>query len=354
MADTKTIIETVFQAMIRHKPRLARFLDEEDGEEFDVRELADQVVKGFPYPVGVELRRLFSSEHNRPDRGRLDQLFKTIERTLQFTAFVLLSQLLDEGQGPAGALAAPLFEQLVKPGGLSMGDFVFFINKAGECFRRAKITPFMPEMKNLLDKRFYAKLEFWTPERNEIGHYLINLDAGEIERRCLEYSERLAEILADLAFLIKYPLVSMVEIRVEKNRGSPVRFSHRIKPLSSASSNLPEEAVCATFSDSHAVLLLKSLKDPPTGFLNLSPLVIDTHNEELVSREQVENVKKDLFLFSRRDRDGRLRYLGTTVTEQCDLRHLPCYSRLQAEFGDYLRAAGLVAAAGAPVTGGAP
>lgn len=349
MADTKTLIETVFQAMTRHKPRLARFLAADDDEDFDVRELADQVVKGFPYPVGVELRRLFSSEHNRPDRGRLDQIFKTIERTLQFTAFVLLSQLIEEGKVLVSGLAEPLFDQLVKPGGLTMGDFVFFISKAGECFRRVKTPPFMPEMATLLNsKGFYAKLDFWTPERNEIGHYLINLDAGEIERRCFEYSERLAVILSDLAFLIKYPLVSMVEIRVEKSRGSPVRFSHRIKPLSSASSNLPEEAVCEAFSDSHAVLLLKSLKDPPTGFLNLSPLVIDTHHEELVSREQVENVKKDLFLFSRRDRDGRLRYLGTTVTEQCDLRHLPCYGRLQAEFGDYLRAAGLAGAAGAP------
>ena len=314
------------------------------------------MVKGFPYPVGVELRRLFSSEHNRPDRGRLDQLFKTIERTLQFTAFVLLSQLLDARQGPAGALAAPLFERLVKPGGLSMGDFVAFIKAAGDCFRKAGITPFMPEMVAVLNKGFYTKLDFWTPERNEIGHYLINLDAGEVERRCLEYSERLAAILADLAFLIKYPLVSMVEIRVEKTRGSPVRFSHCIKPLSSASSNLPEEAVCETFSDSHAVLLLKSLKDPPTGFLNLSPLVIDTHYEDLTSREQVENIKKDLFLFSRRDRDGRLRYLGTTVTEQCDLRYLGCYGRLQTEFDDYRRAAGLVEAAdaGASVAGGAP
>lgn len=350
MADIKTIIETVFQAMTRHKPRLARFLAGDDDEEFDVRELADQVVKGFPYPVGVELRRLLSSEHNRPDRGRLDQLFKTIERTLQFTAFVMLSQLIEEGKVLVGTLATPLFERLVKPGGLSMGDFVSFIKEAGDCFHSAGITPFMPEMAAVLNKSFYAKLHFWTPERNEIGHYLINLDAGEIERRCFEYSERLAVILSDLAFLIKYPLVSIVEIRVEKSRGSPVRFSHSIKPLSSASSNLLEEALCQTFSDSHAVLLLKSLKDPPIGFLNLSPLVIDTHNEELVSREQVENIKKDLFLFSRRDRDGRLRYLGTTVTEQCDLRYLSCYSRLQAEFGDYLRAAGFVETAGTPAS----
>ena len=347
MADTKTIIETVFQAMVSHRPRLARFLEaDDDGEAIDVRELADQVVKGFPYPIGEELRRLFSSEHQRPDRGRLDQLFKTIERTLQFTAFVLFSQLLEDGSAPADGRVGPLCERLLKPGGLTMGDFAYFINALGDCFRDAERVPFMPELAAVLNKDFYARLNFWTPERNAIGHYLINLDAGEIERRCVEYSERLAAILADLAFLVKYPLVSMVEIRVEKTKGSPVRFSHQIKTLSSASSNPSSEALCDTFSDSHAVLLLKSMKDPPNAFLNLSPLIIDTHQEELVSREQVETIKKDLFLFSRRDRDGRLRYVGTTVTEQCDLRHLPCYSRLQAEFGDYLQAAGLAPAAG--------
>jgi hypothetical protein len=347
MADTWTIIETVFQAMVSHRPRLARFLEaDDDGDAVDVRELADQVVKGFPYPIGVELRRLFSSEHQRPDRGRLDQLFKTIERTLQFTAFVLFSQILEDDSAPADGRVSPLCERLLKPGGLTMGDFAYFINALGDWFRDAERVPFMPELAAVLNKDFYARLNFWTPERNAIGHYLINLDAGEIERRCVEYSERLAAILADLAFLVKYPLVSMLEIRVEKTKGSPVRFSHLIKTLSSASSNPSSEALCATFSDSHAVLLLKSMKDPPTAFLNLSPLIIDTHQAELVSREQVETIKKDIFLFSRRDRDGRLRYVGTTVTEQCDLRCLPCYGRLQAEFGDYLKAAGLAPAAG--------
>ncbi len=262
MADTKTIIETVFQA--RHKPRLARFLAADDGGDgIDVRELADQVVKGFPYPVGVELRRLFSSEHHRADRGRLDQILKTLERTLQFTAFVMLSQLLEDGQGPAAGLPESLCERLLKPGGLTMGDSAFLINAAGDCFRTGGMVPFMPEMAAVLNKAFYAKLHFWTPERNEIGHYLINLDDGETERRCFEYSERLAVILSDLAFLIK----------------------------------------------------------------------------------------KDLFLFSRRDRDGWLRYLGTTVTEQCDLRHLSCYGRLQAELGEFGKDAGLVEAIGAPVAG---
>jgi hypothetical protein len=45
---------------------------------------------------------------------------------------------------------------------------------------------------------FYSKLHFWSPQRNEIGHYLINLDTGEIERRCFEYGERLADLLPAL------------------------------------------------------------------------------------------------------------------------------------------------------------
>jgi hypothetical protein len=207
-------------------------------------------------------------------------------------------------------------------------------------------------MAEVLGKGFYSKLHFWTPERNEIGHYLVNLDAGEIERRCFEYGERLADLLSSLAFLIKYPLVSMVEIRVEKAKSSLARFSHNIRPLSSSSANLPDEALCETFTDSHAVFLIKSMKDPPSGFLNPSPLVIDTQTEELTSREQVENIKKDIFLFSRRDRDGRLRYLGTTVTEQCYLRYLSCYGRLQAELGEYPRAAGLDGAGNATPAAG--
>lgn len=67
MADTKPNTDTVFQSMTRHRPKLARFLATDDDEEpLDIRELADQVAKGFPHPISVELRRLFSSEKHPP------------------------------------------------------------------------------------------------------------------------------------------------------------------------------------------------------------------------------------------------------------------------------------------------
>ena len=332
MADNETLIAQVFDAMVRHQPRLERFLGGEDDEDHDPRERADQLVKGFPYPIGVELRRLFAPEHTRPERGRLDQLFKTLERTLQYLSFVMLSQAV-ESPAPSGASLPPhVLERLVKPGGLSMGDFAYFVSALGDYFVKEGVEPFMPEMAAVLNRKFYAGLEFWAPERNEIGHYLINLTPEEIEKRCFEAGERLATLLADLAFLIKYPLVTMVEIRVEKTWRSPVRFSYSVKPLRSVSSNLLETAVCDSFTDNHAVLLLKSLRSPPGGFLNLSPLVIDTHNEVLSTREQVEKIKKDVFLFTKRDRAGQLHYLGTTVTEKCDLRPLAGYARLRQEF----------------------
>jgi len=49
MSINDSIIGPVFDAMVVFKPRLAKYLpDGEDDEDFDIRELADQVVKGFP------------------------------------------------------------------------------------------------------------------------------------------------------------------------------------------------------------------------------------------------------------------------------------------------------------------
>jgi len=97
MSVNNKIIITLFNKIVKHKPKLAVLLpaDEED-EDFDIRLLAAEIIRSFPWTIGVELRRLFSAGMEKPDRGRLDQIFKTIERTMQFLSFVILSQLLEE------------------------------------------------------------------------------------------------------------------------------------------------------------------------------------------------------------------------------------------------------------------
>jgi hypothetical protein len=89
------LIRKVFNEMLKHRPALQKFLiaDDDEDEAADYRVLGDQVIKNFPWPIGVELRRLFSASMRQLDRMRLDQIFKTIERAMQFTGFIMLSQL---------------------------------------------------------------------------------------------------------------------------------------------------------------------------------------------------------------------------------------------------------------------
>ena len=68
--------------MVKYKPALSKYLiadEDEEIEDIDFRILGEQIIKYFPWPIGVELRRLFSGFMRQPDRSRLDQIFKTIE-----------------------------------------------------------------------------------------------------------------------------------------------------------------------------------------------------------------------------------------------------------------------------------
>ena len=199
------LIRNVFDEMLKHKTSLSKMvMTEEDEESPDYRILADLIIKNFPWPIGVELRRLFSGSMRQLDRMRLDQIFKTIERSMQFLSFVMLSQVTK----------AKVEGKLVIPESfrnefnnrflvLSLGSFSWMIRAIGNLFRDQKIEWFMPEMSECFDNKFYGALDFWVPERNEIGHYQINLTSEEIEKRCVEYEEKLTFILQRISFLAK-------------------------------------------------------------------------------------------------------------------------------------------------------
>lgn len=64
----ETLIRSVFDEMVKHKPSLSKVLvaDEDEDEITDYRILADLIIKNFPWPVSVELRRLFSGSMRQP------------------------------------------------------------------------------------------------------------------------------------------------------------------------------------------------------------------------------------------------------------------------------------------------
>jgi hypothetical protein len=332
----EVLIRQVFDEMLKHKTSLSKIVASEDDDEIpDYRILADLIIKNFPWPIGVELRRLFSGSMRTLDRLRLDQIFKTIERSMQFLSFVMLSQVTkakEEGKLIIPESFSTEFRNRFFV--LSLGTFSWMIRAIGNLFQDQKIEWFMPEISECFDNKFYSALDFWIPERNEIGHYQINLTSEEIEKRCVEYEEKLTFILQRISFLAKYKLVSVKEIRVFKSKIMKASFHHVFNLLNSSDSDFKaNELNDVTFTDSNSVLLMKNIKSVDE-YLNLSPLIIDTSSEVLDTKEKFE-LKKDIFMYSKY-RNDQLMYLGTEVTEKIDLRSLKNYDTLLKEFKNLL------------------
>jgi uncharacterized UBP type Zn finger protein len=92
-ALNENLILKVFAEMSKNKPSPSKHLPEKDeDEEINYSIISHLLIKNFPRPVSVELRHIFSGTMRRPGRTRLDQIFKTVERTIQFVSFVLVCQ----------------------------------------------------------------------------------------------------------------------------------------------------------------------------------------------------------------------------------------------------------------------
>jgi hypothetical protein len=347
VATNELLIQNVFQEMLKHKPSLQKVMiaDDDEEETLDPRLIGDIIIKNFPWPVGIELRRLFSASMRQPDRMRLDQIFKTIERTMQFISFVMICQIWkDKKEGKltiSDNLAKDFQSRMLV---LSMGNYTWLIRAMGSLVKDKGVEWFLPEMSQNFDNKFYAALDFWVPERNEVGHYQINLTQEEIERRCVEYEEKLTLILQRISFLCKYRLVSVREIRVNHPKNQSAKFNHIVDILNSSDSDFTaKELEEEKFAESQSVLLMKSLKNMEE-YLNLSPLIIDTNSEVIDNKEKFD-IKKDIFMYTK-FRSDHLMYIGTEVTEKCDLRSLHNYQLLVDQFKDMI-----LAISGNPVQG---
>ena len=333
------LIKKVFDEMVKYRPALQKYLivdEDDDDDEIDHRVLGDLVIRNMPWPIGVELRRLFSGSMRQLDRMRLDQIFKTIERTMQFLSFVMLSQVWQDVKNNKFTTPESFSKELGnRIQVLSLGNFTWMLRSMCNMYNDNNMNWFMPEISENFDKKFLNALDFWVPERNEIGHYQINLSQEEIEKRCVEYEEKLLFILQKIAFVVKYKLVSVKEIIVNNTKNKPAEFHHIIDLLNSTDSDFKAGELNETsFTESKSVLLMKSIKHLEE-YLNLSPLVIDTSSEIVDSKDKFL-IKKDIFLYSK-FRAGHLMYSGTEVTEKCDLRTLSNYDCLVEEFEDMIR-----------------
>jgi hypothetical protein len=330
------LIQKVFAEMVKSRPALLKYVPQaDDEEEIDYRIKGDLIIKNFPWPIGVELRRLFSGSMRQLNRQRLDQIFKTIERTIQFVSFVMVCQVWFDAANKKVIIPKSIQDEFARRFYvLTMGNFCWLIRTLATIYAKRKIVWFLSEMNEQFDENFFAALDFWIPERNEIGHYQINLDEEETEKRCVEYEEKLTLILQRISFFSKYRLVSVRDIKVIKPRIHEAKFHHTVNLLNSSDSDFKGQEIDEDkFSDSNSVLLVKSLKSFD-NYLSLSPIIIDTHSETIDAKEKFD-IRKDIFMFTKY-KEGHLMYVGTEVTTKCDLRSLSNYNTLLDEYKDLM------------------
>jgi len=150
------LILKVFAEMVKNKPSLSKYIPEkEDDEEIDYRIIGDLVIKNFPWPVGVELRRLFSGSMRQPGKLRLDQIFKTIERTIQFISFLMVSQAWYDTISKKVSLPEQLKSEFTNRFSvLTMGNFCWLIRTLATSYSEQKLEWFLPEMNTVRFKVF--------------------------------------------------------------------------------------------------------------------------------------------------------------------------------------------------------
>ena len=322
------LIRELYEHLILFKPDLESKLKEDATEEstLDVRVLAFEIIKSYPWPIAVELRRLFSGAMKEANYKRLIQLKRAIGRILDFFTYILLSELIDEIS--RNELKAELLDSCkacLEEVNLKNQSDLF--KKAHPLIANNVIIRFIKELDILFDESFFRELEQWEDINTAVNDI-------EITEACSILEQSLIFFIKKAAFLSRYQLINVSSIKVNKLKYRAPLFQHELHLLNNVDTDFSIlEETLEQFADSNAVLLVKKINEP-NQFINLSPFVIDTHSES--TKEVKKKVKRDVFLFQKFDGET-LHYAGSEVTIPTDLTDMHNYSMLLDEYNDALK-----------------
>jgi class 3 adenylate cyclase len=291
----------------------------------DNRMLANFLVQDFPWPIGVELRKLFSGDRRERDEKRIKQLLRVADRTVRFFLYCMISQLWDECKKKKVDYSEEFQNQIKRLRRLNFASSAQLIGLALDVFAQNQIEPFLKY--NFADFRRAG-----LPEILDQIQEMKETDPEYIsEENCQMLEEKITILLEEFSCLASFKLVAIKEIKVDRPRLKIAKFSHTIKMLNSQHEDFSAvEQVYDAFSDSHSVILLKSLTDT-REYLNLSPLVIDTN--AFMKDRKIPGVKNGVYLFSH-IQEGRYFFIHSSAPESATFEDFPFYEVLEGQFAD--------------------
>lgn len=249
-------------------------------------EKKDALVRAYPAPISVHLRALFSSKLSATyNEARLAQTVHTYQRTVQFLAFILLSDLWDYHHRRANGLDLNEEERLqlraffdLNAFTVSTFDYFQLVTTLLEAGARNQIkfyvTGFHQEALGWSTNSQMQEINaFFQRMRSELEY---DIPSRLIEGYGVEAEQRLSSILEAVHFLVHYKMAVVKHIEVKQMKHMPpIAYRHIIVELDNNYQDIGErdrqqELEAAT--DMESILLYReSLNES----LNLSPFLLD-------------------------------------------------------------------------------
>ncbi|MFK7808146.1 MAG: hypothetical protein AB8F74_10140 [Saprospiraceae bacterium] len=317
------IIDSTFAAILleleEHSPERTFFNSMKAANlPIDKRMLANFIIQDFPWPIGVELRRLFSGDRIKRNEQRVEQIFIIAERTAQIVSFCFMAQYWNEQRKKAFDFSIDFQAQV---NGFRRPSFGVYIGAFRAIYNQLKergISPFL-EIDDRKGERILKLYNDFVEKRNDVQH-----QKGKTS--CEELENMLVELLKELAFLVKYKLVTIKEIKVVNPLFKPVSFKHTISLLNSQHEDF--NAVEQNFDfyfDSHSVLMLHG-SNFQGSHLNLSPFIIDTGS--VLENQQVANIKNGIYILNE-IRSNKSIYTFTNAREQVSFKGITGFEEIE-------------------------
>jgi len=240
--------------------------------------------ENFPWPMSAQIRMLFSNTPSMNEHGapRFKQLVEAYTATSKFLAYTLLSQLWDEVYDKREIDREELaMLSLPEPDNYQSFDFLFLLKKCHRLLIQNKIIPFIQDVEQSIKRlekggESYESYRYIESKRADL--IIENIDENSAKEYSRECDSILTELLTRVAFLAKFRLITIKDIKVFAPKRMANEFIHQFAELNTTSKEdiFEEDLSMSNFANSHSILFSPRFDGttlPKT--INLSPFIID-------------------------------------------------------------------------------
>lgn len=263
-------------------PRIQEIWDNEQGMINDFSPYDDDLLKSFPHPISVQLRKLRAIRgrndgedmkfYNLAGRDRLWQLLRTYQTIINILMAILQAERWSSLSGSPTTTPVP-----VEPVGLPVygqqPKHELASQLAGK-LRKHQTALFVTEL--LSNEGLFAQIAKSGVYFDGLLSGIARMSETEASGGCQLAEKHLSELLKNVAFLTNYKLISVKNISIVKNRvATQPRYNHRIYQYwQTYLDPILRNTTSDYFLDNTSVLLQKNTGSP-SEYLNLSPFLID-------------------------------------------------------------------------------